>query len=170
MAHEIDSLSQSSLAWCTWTRLPRRPDKGAVTGFVSDLAARWPSWPDFGLTKPRGRDKRCKTLSASPQVKPYGCRSHHGVKIPTDQKVVGRMGLLEDADAIAALVLCGPDGIYVRLGAVGSEAYMTAEHEGRDCARVKTQAATRLSRAGFHPVGKWEIDERASDDDDDTWV
>jgi hypothetical protein len=31
VAHEIDSLSQSSMAWCTWTRPPRRPDKDAVT-------------------------------------------------------------------------------------------------------------------------------------------
>jgi hypothetical protein len=80
------------------------------------------------------------------------------------------MGLLEDADAIAALVLCGPDRIYVRLGAGGSEAYITAEHRSRDCARVKAEVDARLSRAGFRPTGDWEIDERASDDDGDTWV
>lgn len=72
------------------------------------------------------------------------------------------MGLLEDADAIAALVLCGRDRIYVRLGAAGSAAYITREHEGTDGARVRAQVAAKLSSAGFRPTSEWEIDEPAS--------
>lgn len=80
------------------------------------------------------------------------------------------MGLLEDADAITALVLCGRDRIDVRLGARGSEADITQEYEGTDCARAKVQVAAQLSSAGFHPTGEWEIGQPSSDDDGTAWV